>query len=102
MSVADNWKLDGFLTEDKNNAWTEIDYRVRKALCEFEAKYNIHPNRIIMGYRLANELRGVLDERRTYRSILPMCDLLEFLYAGIPVELDYANPEKLSVGYMVE
>jgi hypothetical protein len=28
--------------------------------------------------------------------------LLEFSYAGIPVELDYANPEKLSVGYMVE
>ena len=82
------------------------DMKVRLALYDFENRYNIRPNSINMGYRLADELAY------SFYKGMSLCTLEELLkngksgivcqYEGIPVRVVYENPDALEVGYMVK
>lgn len=83
------------------------DMKVRCALYEFERVNGIRPNRIVMGYRLLDELTSqfyytnvpmkTLEEAARERKLCVYCE-----YEGIPVKADYDNPELLEVGYMAK
>ena len=82
------------------------DMKVQTLLYGFEREHGIRPNRIIMGWHLANELRNqfyynyipirALEELAEMRSLGVTCE-----YEGIPIKIDYDNPNILEVGYMV-
>lgn len=80
------------------------DLKVRTALCEFEELHGFCPNRITMGCNLVDELaqqfyylpvstRGLTAKERAE---------LRCEYEGIPIKIDYDNPDILEVGYMVK
>ena len=73
----------------------DIDRRVQAVLHDFKAYYNIYPNRITIGDRLAHELQV-----QFYCYHVP--DKIGELhtYCGIPVKIDYDNPDILEVGFM--
>ncbi len=81
------------------------DMKVQIALHDFENTYNIRPNRIVMGHKLSDELT-----KKFYRDVIPINILTELAkeknlgllveYEGIPVKIDYDNPNVLEVGYM--
>ena len=83
------------------------DMKVRCALYEFERINGIYPNRINMGYHLADELA-----EQFFYSNIPIKTLEElarernmgkiYEYEGIPVNVDYDNPDVLEVGYMTK
>lgn len=82
------------------------DMKVRLALYDFENRYNIRPNSINMGYRLADELAysfyndmslHTLEELLKGGNSRVVCQ-----YEGIPVRVVYDNPDTLEVGYMVK
>ena len=86
-----------------------IDYEITKrnlieSLSTYECKYGFTPNKIIMGcnvhkyfqrqfhheYNDSKELRGYLSNETT-------C-----YFYGVPVEVDYNNPNKLEIGHMIK
>lgn len=81
--------------------------KVQCALHEFERINGMYPNRINMGYHLADELA----EQFFYNNI-PIKTLEELArernlgvlreYEGIPVNIDYNNPNILEVGYITK
>lgn len=83
------------------------DMKVQTLLYGFERENGIRPNRIIMGYHLADELRNqfyynyipirTLEEMAEMRNLGVTCE-----YEGIPIKIDYDNPNILEVGYMVK
>jgi hypothetical protein len=73
----------------------DIDRRLQIALHNFEAYYNIRPNRITIGYRLAREL-----ESQFYCHCIPNENRIIHTYCGIPVKIDYYNSDVLEVGFM--
>lgn len=85
----------------------DVDMKVRCALYEFERVHGIRPNRINMGYHLSDKLLN-----QFYWNCIPVQTLeeaaakrnmeLRYEYQGIPVKIDYKNPELLEVGYMVK
>jgi len=88
---------------DKVNA----DAKVRTLLYGFERENGIRPNRIIMGCDLVDELANqfyyntipikTLEEMAEMRKLGVICE-----YEGVPVKVDYDNPNNLEVGYMVK
>ena len=85
----------------------DANMKVQCALYDFERINGIHPNRIVMGYHLLDEVVG-----QFYDMNIPMRTLEEVAreqkfgvrceYEGIPVKVDYDNPDLLEVGYMVK
>ena len=83
------------------------DEKVRATLCEFYERCGIYPNTIIIGYRLSDELL-----EQFYYDTIPTRELkavaeernlcVRYEYEGIPVKIDYDNPDLLEVGYMVK
>ena len=81
--------------------------KVQCALYDFERVNGIRPNRIVMGYHLLDKVVS-----QFYDMNIPMKTLEEIAkeqklgvycqYEGIPVKVDYDNPELLEVGYMVK
>ena len=75
------------------------------SLDNFENDYNIMPNKIIIGYLLAAELCSYLDN-----NPIPTVSLEDVekekrcgtwgTWEGVPVFIDYKNPNTLEVGYM--
>ena len=105
MSVVDTWDFDKIDTSvyDEPIKMT-ADMKVRTALREFYEHYGIWPNKIIMGYRLENELYRQfcstvrsLEEVKAIRNKDIKCE-----YEGIPVDIDYDNHDNLEVGVMVK
>ena len=80
------------------------DMKVQVALCDFYKHCNIWPNKIIMGYYLADELyRQFCSTVRSLEDIRAMLNGdVKCEYEGIPVDIDYNNPNRLEVGYMVK
>ena len=80
------------------------DFKVRTLLYEFERINGIRPNRITMGWKLADELANQFYYMRV--SVMLMAkedrDGLRVEYEGIPVKIDYDNSDILEVGYMVK
>lgn len=84
----------------------DVNAKVQTALCEFETLYGIRPNKIIMGHRLADRLTNQfyykdftiknLGEIARKQNLDVYCK-----YEGIPVKIDYNNPNILEVGYMI-
>lgn len=83
---------------------TNADTKVRTLLCDFEERCGIRPNRMIMGWHLADELANQFCYMRV--SVMSMTeqerDRFSAEYEGIPIEIDYKNPNRLEVGFMVK
>ena len=83
------------------------DMKVRIAIYDFVKHHGCYPNRIIMGNNLAEELR-----RKYYYHYFPIRAYEDLVrekklkipceFEGIPVDIDYENPNNLEVGYMVK
>lgn len=108
MSIVDTWDWDKLKLEaETENFEMDADTKVRTALYEFEMVNGIRPNRINMGYKLSDELMN-----QFYYNTIPVKTLAELAkekslgvwaeYEGIPVKIDYDNPDILEVGYMVK
>ena len=105
MSIVDTWdwdKIDASVYDE--SVKMTADMKLRTALLEFYEHYGIWPNKIIMGYHLENELygefcskiRSIEDEMRRINGVAK-CE-----YEGIPVDIDYKNPDNLEVGIMTK
>lgn len=85
----------------------DANMKVQCALYDFERVNGIRPNRIIMGHHLLDEVIN-----QFYINTAPMKTLEETAreqklgvyckYEGIPVKVDYDNPDILEVGYMTK
>ena len=85
----------------------DANMKVQCALYDFERVNGIRPNRIVMGYHLLDEVVN-----QFYINTVPMKTLEEVAreqklgvyckYEGIPVKVDYDNPDLLEVGYMTK
>lgn len=80
------------------------DTKVRTLVYGFEREYGIRPNRINMGWNIADELANQFYYMRA--SVMSMAkedrDKLCAEYEGIPVKIDYDNANALEVGYMLK
>lgn len=103
MAVVDTWDWDKLKPEEEDCEVT-TDMKVRILLCDFEARYGIRPNRINMGWKLADELANQFYYMRV--SVMAMTkedrSKLWAEYEGIPIKIDYDNPDLLEAGYMVK
>lgn len=107
MSIVDTWDWDKLKIEDVAEERLDADTKVRTAVYEFTDEFGYFPNRIIMGYKLLDEALN-----QFYCNTIPIKTLAELTeeknlgvyakYEGIPVEIDYKNPDRLEVGYMSE
>ena len=79
----------------------DANMKVQMALYNFESIYNIHPNRITMGYHLSNELYMQFCQVRIFEEVPRKVNGVRCEYQGVPVKIDYDNPDILEVGYMV-
>lgn len=91
MSMKEEFKMDA-------------NMKVQCALYEFERVNGIRPNRITMGYHLVDELgRQFLMEIVPIKTLEEMADMRKLgvlrEYEGIPIKVDYDNPDLLEVGY---
>lgn len=97
MSIVDTWdfsKIDTSVYDDDVDM--DVDTKLFIALREFEEYYGVYPNRITMGFNLANELHAMFCPIRTEKEVKGViCE-----YKGIPVDIDYVNRNKLEVGCM--
>lgn len=85
----------------------DANMKVQCALYDFERVNGIRPNRIVMGYHLLDELAN-----QFYYNTMPMRTLEQVAreqklgvrceYEGIPIKVDYDNPDILEVGCMVK
>jgi hypothetical protein len=103
MSIVDTWDWDKIDTSvyDKSIKMN-ADMKARTILRDFYEHYGIWPNKIIMGYRLVDELRReffgtvvTFEEAKVVLNGDVKCE-----YVGIPVDIDYDNPDRLEVGIM--
>ena len=108
MSIVDTWDWNKLKLEaEAEDFEMDANTKVRTAVYEFENKFGLFPNRINMGYKLSDELA-----RQFYYDTIPVQTLAELAkqknlgvwaeYEGIPVKIDYDNPDILEVGYMVK
>lgn len=88
----------------KDIASTDANMKVQLALYDFENSCNIIPNRIIMGYKSLDELRNQFFDNIPIKCMEETPKEKElgvaYKYDGIPIMIDYNNPENLEVGYM--
>ena len=109
MNIVDTWGWDKLKVEveAEEERCKDVDTLVRTAVYEFENEFGHFPNRIIMGCNLVDELSHIF-----WGNIVPMKTLEELAkeqkcgikceYEGIPVKVDYDNPDMLEVGYMMK
>lgn len=105
MSIVDTWDWDKLnLTEYDKEFKMTADMKVRTALREFYECYGIWPNKIVMGYHLENELYRELIStiRRLEDEKAIISGDVKCEYEGIPVDIDYNNPDILEVGVMAK
>lgn len=102
MSVVDTWDWSKVKPTEEKECKITADEKVRTLLYGFEREYGVRPNRINMGWKLADELANQFYYMRV--SVMSMAkedrDKLWAEYEGIPVKIDYDNPNTLEVGYM--
>lgn len=91
MSVVDTWDWENIKSVEEHKV--TADEKVQAALYNYQAALRIRPNRITMGLNLLNELR------REYWITISLKDVYE--YEGIPITVDYKNPNILEVGYVM-
>ena len=93
MSIVDTWSWDRLKTTEQHDEVT-ADEKVQAALYNYQAVFRIRPNRITIGLNLFHELR------REYGITISLNDVYE--YEGIPITVDYKNPNILEVGYVMK
>ena len=86
----------------EKNIFAEIHY----AIYDFENCFGIHPNRIIMGSDLVDRLYkyyggACCNEELIINTRLGKEGIIG-KFEGFPVKIDYDNPRRLEVGYMIE
>lgn len=92
MSVVDTWDWEKI--KPIEDYFVSADEKVQAALYNFQAAMRVRPNRITMGSNLIAELRTA------YGVTLSSNDVYE--YEGIPITVDYKNPNLLEVGYAMK
>ena len=81
---------------------------VQFAINKFCDDYGVYPNRVIVGSNLRKELEKLRIRWMSYESLemerRMKMEGIGFVSAfqGIPVEIDYDNPDILKVGFMEE
>jgi len=106
MSVVDTWNWDKVKPEE-DVLEMDANTKVHVALYEFERVNGIRPNRITMGYHLLDEVVSQFyDKNFTMRTLEEVAREqnreVRCMYEGVPVKIDYDNPDILEVGYMVK
>lgn len=108
MSIVDTWDWDKLNPEELEEPF-EVDahMKVQAAIYDFENDFGIRPNRIIIGHHLLDEIvdtfydknftMKTLEEAVREQNLGMICK-----YEGIPVKVDYDNPDILEVGYMAK
>lgn len=91
--ISDTWNWEN-LKPIEEDYKVSADEKVQAALWNFESAMRIRPNRITMGLNLVDELRSV------YGCTIAMNGVYE--YEGIPITVDYKNPNILEVGYVMK
>lgn len=104
MSVVDQWDWSKvrFVEEENDEAEIDVNTKIQMALYDFENSCNIIPNRIVMGYNLLNKLIAQLFDTLPMKAVEDMKKEPTIKYEGIPVVVDYNNPDNLEVGYMAK
>ena len=92
MSVVDTWDWEKI--KPIEDYFVSADEKVQAALWNFQSAMRVRPNRITMGTNLLAELR------RAYGFTISSNDAYE--YEGIPITVDYKNPNILEVGYVMK
>lgn len=95
-----------YVVNPKEEFKIDANMNVQLALNDFENSFGIRPNRIVMGYHLLDEVvdtfydksftMKILGEAAKKKNLEVCCE-----YHGIPVKVDYDNPNALEVGYMM-
>lgn len=72
-------------------------YKFQFNLYEFKDSFKPIPNKIILGYRLYDTLRSQIPVYKADSN-----ELISYVsFKGIPIEVDYDNPDKFEVEYMI-
>ena len=103
MSIVDTWDWDKIDTSVYNESIKmTADMKAHTIIRYFYEHYGIWPNKIIMGYRLVDELRiEFFGAVRTFEEVKAMLNgNVKCEYEGVPVDVDYNNPDRLEVGIM--
>ena len=103
-SIVDTWDWDKLDTStyDEPIKMT-ADMKVQIAINEFENHTGVRPNKIIMGYKLVDELhRQFIQSVISIREIDRELGKSKRMYENIPVEIDCDDANRLEVGYMVK
>ena len=85
----------------------DANMKVQCALYDFERVNGIRPNRIVMGYHLLDEITSMFYDMnipmKTFEEMAKEQNLGVFCkYEGIPIKVDYDNPDILEVGCMTK
>lgn len=85
----------------------DTDMKLYSLLCRYEELYGIRPNKIIMGYKLIDELRAKFFSDFIMTSNAEGVKYIKTIkarheYEGISIVIDYDNPNTLEAGYVFE
>lgn len=88
------------------NMKVDVNTKVQLALNDFTNGFGIRPNRIVMGHSLLDEALDTFYDKNFTMKTLEEAARMQNLevyckYEGIPVKIDYDNPNTLEVGCMM-
>lgn len=108
MSVVDTWDWDKLDTSTYNEPIKmTADMKVQTALYDFENNFGVRPNTIVMGYHFLDEVVDIFYDKnfrmKTLEEVAKEQNLGVYCkYEGIPIKIDYNNPDTLKVGCMMD
>lgn len=77
--------------------------KIFKAMGSYRAKNNLLPNKLVIGYKMIDRLRReILHFNHPVDKLEDLRLKVKYEFYGVPVEVDYDNPDTLKVGYMVD
>jgi hypothetical protein len=93
MSIVNTWGWENIKPIEEDYE-VPADEKLQAALWNFECAIRVRPNRITIGYNLAEELRRKFSCAVSSKSV--------YEYEGIPVAIDYNNPNIIEVRYVMK
>lgn len=110
-SMFDQKLLESLLDNQMTNPFMEkvvgCEYTMRNiadAMCVFDCRYGVHPNKIIIGRDLyedfAKYTHCVKLEESEETKLDDKNGIIATFY-GVPFEVDENNPKRLEIGYMI-
>jgi hypothetical protein len=79
-----------------------IERNLIESLSVYECKYGFTPNKIVMGYDVYQYFQTqfyceYVKEKDEYLGYKTTC-----AFWGVPIEVDYKNPNRLEIGHMIK